>query len=76
MEELIVNIARSLVDRPEAVRVNTIRGSQISVLELRVAKEDLGKVIGKNGRTAGAIRTLLNAISTKMKRPAMLEIIE
>lgn len=76
MEDLICNIARNLVDNPEAVRVNTIRGNQVSVLELRVAKEDLGKIIGKRGRTADAIRTLLNAISTKTRRPSMLEIVE
>lgn len=76
MEEFIASIARNLVDRPEAVRVSTIRGNQVSVLELSVAKEDLGKIIGKKGRTASAMRTLLSAMSAKTKTPFMLEIIE
>ena len=76
MEEFISLIAKSLVDRPEAVHVNTVRGSQISVLELSVAKEDLGKIIGKKGRTAGAMRTLLNALAAKSKKPFVLEIVE
>lgn len=76
MEEFVAVIARSLVDRPEAVQVNTVKGQQISVIELKVAKEDLGKIIGKKGRTAGAMRTLLNAMSAKSKSPSVLEIVE
>ena len=76
MEELFTQIARSLVDRPEAVQVHTVKGSQISILELKVAKEDLGKVIGKKGRTASALRTLLTAMSAKMNNPSVLEILE
>ena len=76
MEQFIANIARSLVDNPDAVEISTIRGQQVSVLELKVAKEDLGKIIGKKGRTAGAMRTLLSALSAKMKNPSVLEIVE
>jgi predicted RNA-binding protein YlqC (UPF0109 family) len=76
LEELIVFIAKSLVDRPEEVKVTEIKGEQTSVLELRVAKEDLGKVIGKQGRTARAIRTILNSASMKMSKRVILEIIE
>jgi predicted RNA-binding protein YlqC (UPF0109 family) len=76
MKELIRYIAQSLVDNPDSVDVNEIEGEQTSVIELRVAKEDLGKVIGKQGRTARAMRTILNASSTKMKKRAVLEIIE
>jgi len=76
MKELIKSIAQSLVDHPEQVSVNEIEGSQTSVLELKVAKDDLGKVIGKQGRTAQAIRTVLNAASAKLKKRSVLEIIE
>jgi predicted RNA-binding protein YlqC (UPF0109 family) len=76
MKDLIIHIAQSLVDYPEQVEVNEIEGSQTSVLELRVAKEDLGKVIGKQGRTARAIRTILSAASAKIKKRSVLEIIE
>jgi len=76
MKELIISIARALVDHPEEVEVNVIEGSQTSVLELKVAKEDLGKVIGKHGRTAQAMRTLLNSASAKVKKRMVLEIIE
>ena len=76
MKELIKYIARSLVDNPDEVQVNEIEGEQTSVLELRVAKEDLGKVIGKQGRTARAMRTILSAASTKIRKRAVLEIIE
>jgi len=64
------------VDNPEKVQVSEIEGEQTSVLELRVAKEDLGKVIGKQGRTARAMRTILSAASTKIRKRAVLEIIE
>lgn len=76
MKELVTLIARALVDEPDAVEVNEILGEQTSVIELKVAKSDLGKVIGKQGRTAHAIRTILNAASTKLRKRAVLEIIE
>ena len=76
MKELIKYIAQSLVDNPDQVAVSEVLGEQTSVIELRVAKEDLGKVIGKQGRTAKAMRTILSAASTKMRKRAVLEIIE
>lgn len=75
-KELVEFIARSLVDDPDAVSVREVEGEQTSVLELSVAKEDLGKVIGKQGRTARAIRTLLGAASAKAKKRVVLEILE
>ncbi len=69
-------MARSLVDNPDAVEVSEIEGQQTSVLELRVAKEDIGKVIGKQGRTARALRAILNAASTKLNKRVVLEILE
>jgi len=76
MKELIAYIAKALVDLPEEVSVTEIEGEQTSVIELKVAKEDLGKVIGKQGRTARAMRTILSAASTKIRKRAVLEIIE
>ncbi len=76
MKELIEYIAKVLVDNPEEVSVTELEGKQTSVIELRVAKEDLGKVIGKQGRTARAMRTILGAASTKMKKRSVLEILE
>jgi uncharacterized protein len=76
LKELIEFMAKALVDNPEKVKVSEIEGEQTSVLELRVAKEDLGKVIGKQGRTARAMRTILSAASTKIRKRAVLEIIE
>jgi predicted RNA-binding protein YlqC (UPF0109 family) len=76
MKDLINNIARALVDHPEEVSVTEVEGNQTSVLELKVAKEDLGKVIGKQGRTARAMRTILGAASAKLKKRTVLEIIE
>jgi uncharacterized protein len=76
MKELIKYISQALVDNPDKVEVNEVIGDQTSVIELRVAKEDLGKVIGKQGRTAQAIRTILNATSAKVHKRAVLEIIE
>ncbi len=76
MKDLITYIAKALVDKPEEVFVTEIDGEQTSVIELKVAKEDLGKVIGKQGRTARAIRTILSASSTKLRKRAVLEIIE
>ncbi|MDQ1334273.1 MAG: uncharacterized protein QG552_1223 [Thermodesulfobacteriota bacterium] len=76
MKDLISYIAKALVDKPEEVGVTEIEGEQTSVIELKVAKEDLGKVIGKQGRTARAMRTILSAASTKIKKRSVLEIIE
>ncbi len=76
MKELIEYIAKVLVDNPEEVKVTELEGRQTSVIELRVAKEDLGKVIGKQGRTARAMRTILGAASTKIKKRSVLEILE
>jgi len=76
MKELIEYIAKLLVDNPEEVSVTELKGEQTSVIELKVAKEDLGKVIGKQGRTAGAMRTILGAASMKLKKRSVLEILE
>lgn len=76
MKELIDVIAKALVDFPDQVDIREIEGEKTTVLELRVAKEDLGKVIGKQGKTARAMRTILNANATKLKKRAVLEIIE
>ncbi|NLN39665.1 MAG: KH domain-containing protein [Smithella sp.] len=76
MKELIKYISQALVDNPDKVEVTEVVGEQTSVIELRVAKEDLGKVIGKQGRTAKAIRTILSATSAKTHKRAVLEIIE
>lgn len=76
MKELIKYIAQALVDNPEQVQVEEVGGRQTSVLELKVAKEDLGKVIGKKGRTAQAMRDILNAASGKLKKRTVLEILE
>ncbi|GAB6161368.1 KH domain-containing protein [Desulfothermus okinawensis JCM 13304] len=75
-KELVEYIAKALVDNPDAVQVTEIEGEQTSVIELRVAKEDLGKVIGRQGRTARAIRTILGAVSTKVQKRVVLEILE
>ncbi len=76
MRELIEYIAKSLVDRPEDVSVKETQGEKTTIVELRVAQEDLGKVIGKQGRTARAMRTILNAAGTKMGKRCVLEILE
>jgi predicted RNA-binding protein YlqC (UPF0109 family) len=76
MKELIKFMAQALVDFPDQVEVSEVAGEQTSVIELRVAKEDLGKVIGKQGRTAKAMRTILSAASTKIRKRTVLEIIE
>ncbi len=76
MKDLIAYIAKALVDKPEEVVVTEIKGHQIYVIELKVAKEDIGKIIGKHGRTARAIRTILGAASAKIKKRSILEIIE
>ena len=76
MKELVTFIAKALVDKPEDVQVEEVEKDDMIVEELRVAKEDLGKVIGKQGRTARAIRTLLTATASKIDKRARLEIIE
>ena len=76
LKELISYIASSLVDKPDQVQVTEVEGEQTTVLELRVAKEDLGKVIGRQGRTARAMRTILGAASSKEKKRVVLEILE
>jgi len=76
MKDLIKYIAQALVDNPDRVEVSEIQGEQTSVIELRVAKEDLGKVIGKQGKTAKAMRTILSAASAKVHKRTVLEIIE
>jgi hypothetical protein len=76
MKELITRIAKALVDNPDQVEVSEVEGNQTSVLELKVAKEDLGKVIGKEGRNARAMRTILGAASAKLKKRTVLEILE
>ncbi len=76
MKELVKYIAKSLVDSPDEVSVNEVEGEQTSVIELRVAKGDLGKIIGKHGKTAQSIRTILSAASAKIGKRAVLEIVE
>ena len=76
MKELVLFLAKSLVNNPDAVEVKEIQGETASVLELRVAKEDLGRIIGKQGRTAKSIRTILNAAASKANRKVVLEIVE
>ncbi|OGQ04222.1 MAG: RNA-binding protein [Deltaproteobacteria bacterium RIFCSPLOWO2_01_44_7] len=76
IRSLVEMMAKALVDKPEAVEVTEVEGEQTTVIELKVAKEDLGKVIGKQGRTAGALRIILGAVSTKLRRRSVLEIIE
>ncbi|HOC41775.1 MAG TPA: KH domain-containing protein [Thermoanaerobaculales bacterium] len=76
MKELLEEIAKALVDHPEDVRVTEVEGEQTTVLELRVRNEDLGKVIGRQGRTARAIRTLLAAAGMKVQKRFVLEILE
>ena len=76
MKQLVEDIAKALVDIPEEVTVKTVEGEQITVLELKVAPSDLGKVIGKQGRTARSIRTILGAAGMKLNRRFTLEILE
>ena len=76
MKDLIGYIAQALVDHPEQANVTEVKGDQTSVLELKVAKEDIGKIIGKQGRTARAMRTILSAASAKIKKRTVLEIVE
>ena len=76
MKELVESIARALVDHPEQVQVRSVEGEQVTVLELKVAPDDLGKVIGRQGRTAKSIRTLLGAAGMKLRKRFTLEILE
>ena len=76
MKDLIERIACALVDNPDEVMVTAIQGNQATVLELKVAKEDLGKIIGKQGRTARSLRTILGAASAKERKRVVLEIVE
>ena len=76
LKELVATMARALVDAPDKVEVYETVGEQTTVLELRVAKEDLGKVIGKQGKTARSMRTILSAASTKLRKRSILEIVE
>jgi len=76
MKELIWVIAKALVDKPDEVEIREIEGDVTTILELKVAKDDLGKVIGKQGKTAHAMRVILNATATKLKKRAVLEIVE
>ena len=76
LKNLIEFIAKSLVDNPDQVSINEIEGEKTTILELSVAEEDLGKIIGRRGRTAKAMRTVLSAAATKAEKRAVLEIIE
>lgn len=76
VKELVEVIAKALAEYPDEVKVKEIMGQQISVIELRAAKGDLGKIIGKEGRNAHALRTLVNAAATKLRKRAVLEILE
>jgi len=76
MKDLIKQIVQALVDHPEQVEISEVKGKNVLVLEIRVAKADIGKIIGKQGRTAQAIRTILSAASAKMKIRTVLEIVE
>jgi len=76
MKELVLYLARHLVNQPDAVDVKETQGDTASILELRVAKEDLGRIIGKQGRTAKSIRTILNAAASRTNRKVVLEIVE
>ncbi|MGJ5815042.1 KH domain-containing protein [Paludibaculum fermentans] len=76
MKDLVEEIAKALVDTPDEVQVREVQGEQVTVLELRVAASDLGKVIGKQGRTARSVRTLLGAAGMKVNRRFTLEILE
>jgi len=76
MKELVERVAKALVDSPEQVVVNEVQGHNVTVIELTVAKSDIGKVIGKHGRTAEAIRILLTGASVKLKKRCVLEILD
>lgn len=76
MKDLVLYLAKSLVNHPDDVEVKEIQGETAAILELRVAKDDLGRIIGKQGRTAKSIRTLLNAVASRTNRKVVLEIVE
>ncbi len=76
MKALVEVIVKALVDKPDEVKVTEVTGTNVNVLELRVDKDDVGKVIGKKGQTVSAIRTILNATSAKLKKHVVLEILE
>ncbi len=76
MKELVEYLVKSLVDNVDAVRVTEVEGEQTTVVEVRVAQEDIGKIIGRQGRTAKALRTIVSAASNKLKKRTMLEILE
>lgn len=76
LKNLVEIMAKALVDFPDQVSVSEVEGEQTTVIELKVAREDLGKVIGKEGRTAGSLRTILSAVSTKLRKRSVLEILE
>jgi len=76
MKELVLLLAKQLVNHPDAVEVKETQGDTASVLELKVAREDIGRVIGKQGRTAKSIRTILNAVASRTNRKVILEILE
>ncbi len=76
MKELVLYLAKQLVNHPDAVEVKEMQSDTTTVLELRVAREDIGRVIGKQGRTAKSIRTILNAVASRSNRKVVLEIIE
>jgi predicted RNA-binding protein YlqC (UPF0109 family) len=76
MKDLVSYLAKSLVNHPNEVEVKEIQGETAAILELRVAKDDLGRIIGKQGRTAKSIRTLLNAVASRTNRKVVLEIVE
>ena len=76
MKELVEMIAKALVDSPDEVNVTEVEGEKTTVVELRVAQSDLGKVIGKQGRTAQAVRTILGAAGMKLRKRFVLEILE
>lgn len=76
LKGLIEQLVKAIVDKPEEVKISEVEGESTSVIELRVAKEDIGKIIGKEGKTAKAMRTILSAASQKLKKKTHLEIIE
>ena len=76
LTHMVITIARALVDAPEAVSIREIGGNSVCIMELTVAKPDMGKIIGKQGQNVGAIRTILSAVSAKTKKHTLLEIVE
>jgi predicted RNA-binding protein YlqC (UPF0109 family) len=76
MKDLVLYLAKALVNHPDEVEVKEIQGETATILELKVAKEDLGRIIGKQGRTAKSMRTLLNAVASRINRKVVLEIVE